>query len=274
MRLWINILILVTLVLGSGGAASRAIAQQPPATPPITGPSIVVSQAFLPLIARTIMGINGKVSINGVPADDVIMHLHLWNGSTWSVPTFAKTDNFGIYRFTTASSLQEKQKYRVDYSNFIDPAHVNYCVNPNDITSYCAGTDLPGGDFDIANILQVSPPNGQTISLPFTFTWTPRTGVPTDNYVLEIWDNNSTEWWDSGSSGLGYTSQYTLNGFPSGLSAGKAYSWGVGVHQPNGVYCYSYDQEWMVTFAANSNPSRLDIPAPGPSPRQKVGDDR
>jgi hypothetical protein len=224
----------------------------PTATPTPTPTGTPTNRhAYLPIMDRNypIMGINGKVTINGAPGANIRVGLLITtNGSPWQLHTSTRTDSLGIYRLNNAASLQVNQKYAAYFDNYTDPTFAVFCGGKS-FSTYTAGTDVFGGDFEIANIPQLLPANGQTISLPFTFSWAPRAGLPSDNYGFEIWDKNGSALWDTGPNGLGYINQYTLSGIPAGFSAGKVYYWDVIAFGKNGERCYSYDQNRTVIFA-------------------------
>jgi hypothetical protein len=201
---------------------------------------------YLPLVTNNFMsGISGRVTYQGNPISGITIELGLCNSdnSSCSLISTTTTQSGGYYQFTSAPSLGSGLHYAVDYWNSTNAAYVNYCGGI-DLNSYTAGNAAAGGSFDIANIPQVSPPNGGNVALPYTFQWTPRVGVPSDIYLFEYW--NSGFWWAS--PPLGYVSQYTLNSLASGSSLGATYYWDVAVRSPDGSICWSFDQHRAVTF--------------------------
>jgi hypothetical protein len=111
-----------------------------------------------------------------------------------------------------------------------------------------AGTNVVGGSFDIANLPQLTPPDGASVTLPYTFGWSVQEGLPSDNYFIEIW--NDDDWWNS--EDLGYVSEYTLQSLPPELKNDTKYAWDVAVNSPDGSYCYSFDQDYDVTFSSGT----------------------
>ncbi len=190
-------------------------------------------------------GIHGRVTYQGSPAGGASIILRLYNGSSYSVIRTTTTQADGLYQFTDAPTLMDNEWYYVLYSNSANSNFVANCAGRT-LTSYTAGTSVAGGDFDIANIPQMSPPNGATIALPYTFQWTKRVGVPSDSYRLRIW--NDTDWWDT--APLDYVGQYTLNSLPPDLSFGTLYWWDVIMDGIGGAFCYSFDQNRTVTFSS------------------------
>jgi len=100
----------------------------------------------------------------------------------------------------------------VRYLNSTNATQVSYCWGSS-LYSYAAGAAVAGGSFDIANIPQASPPMGANVALPYTFQWTRRIGMPSDNYFYEIWKPDDSYGWSS--PNLGYVSQSTLNSLPT-----------------------------------------------------------
>ena len=198
---------------------------------------------YLPLVLNS-RGINGRVTYQGNSISGIPVELRLWNGSSSSYSSmgFAYTQANGYYEFTNAPSLGSGQEYYVRYLNGTDASYVSFC-GYKFLTSYTAGGTAAGGSFDIANIPQVSPVNG-VIGKPYTFQWTPRAGVPTDNYIFELW-NNDIGW---SSSNLGYVSQYILTSLPTGFSVGTPYYWDLAVYNADDSVCWSYNQSLTVTF--------------------------
>jgi len=192
-------------------------------------------------------GIHGRVTYQGNPIGGVTIDLRFFNGSSYSTIRTTTTQANGGYQFVSLPTLASGQQYSPLYSNSASSNYVASCRGAL-FTSYVADTSVSGGNFDIANIPQVSPPTGATITLPYTFQWTKRSGVPSDSYKLEIWNDN--DWWET-LSPLGYVSSYTLNTLPSGLSFGTPYQWDIVVNTtPTGGHCYSFDQNRTVTFSS------------------------
>jgi hypothetical protein len=207
---------------------------------------------YLPLVVKNYrnlsgLGISGQVTYQGNPISSIPIELRFYNGSSNSLIATTTTQADGVYKFTSAPSLGSGQYYFALYRNVTNAtaSYVDTCRSSN-LTSYTAGNDVAGGSFDIANIPQVSPPNGANVALPYTFQWTPRAGVPSDNYRIEISKDNWSTWW-SGPT-LGYVSQYVLNSLPSELSLNTQNKWDVAAFSPDGSWCYSFDQNRTVTF--------------------------
>ncbi len=183
-------------------------------------------------------GVYGRVTYQGTSIVGTPINLHF---DISSIATTTQAD--GTYYFP---NLTPGKQYQAVYDNSADPSFVPHCPGPL-LTSYSAGARMAGGDFDIANIPLISPLNGTTIALPYTFQWTPRLGVPSDSYRLEMFAGNGATWWDT--PPLGYVGQYALNSLPYGLSYGTRYWWRVWVGAP-GEFCSSFER--TVTFSGGT----------------------
>jgi len=187
-------------------------------------------------------GIHGRVTYQGAPAAGIVIGL---NYDLSSINTTTQAD--GTYYF---SNLTPGKYYQTAYDNDGNvPSYIRHCSGPT-LAMYTAGARLAGGDLDIANILLISPPNGARISVPYTFRWTPRPGVPSDSYNLEIFDSGFTNVWDATS--LGYVGQYTLNSLPPELSYPVTYAWRVWVGAPGAACISSSRTVRFSSTAANS----------------------
>jgi len=203
---------------------------------------------FLPVVMKNFTpgvegGIHGRATENGSAAAAVSLDLRYYNGSSWSTKASTTTGADGRYLFAGVPSLGSGQRYYVRYWNTSGtPGRLSGWATWS-ISSYIAGTNLHAGDFDIADIALVSPPNGATVSLPRIFSWTPRFATPSDDYEFDLFDG---EWWWTDPT-LGYAGEYTLNSLPTGFYSGTEYWWEVCAYGPYG-YGWSYEAR-AVTFS-------------------------
>ncbi len=171
-------------------------------------------------------GIHGRVTYRGAASAGTRLQLRFYNGSAWSTMASATTGADGRYAFTGAPGLAPGQLYYILFGpNDADPNYLYRWAGPT-LNTYSAGTALPGGDFDIANVSLLSPPGGSSLPLPVAFTWQ-RRGLPGDTYALILFDPDSDDWWLS--NDLGDVSSHTLTGLPQGIVAGKEYGWSLRV---------------------------------------------
>jgi hypothetical protein len=120
--------------------------------------------------------------------------------------------------------------------NNTDDRYLRVWYGP-DITTYTAGQDLPGGDFDIDNVDMVSPPSGTTTALPATFTWQ-RRGIDGETYGWGLYDlSGDEEWW---TDDLGDVDSYQLASLPDGASYWHDYGWRVYVFSGSDGYGMSH----------------------------------
>ena len=116
------------------------------------------------------------------------------------------------------------------------------------ITAYTSGSTVPGGDFDIANVILLSPPPDAATALPVTFTWQPR-GIPGDTYRLAFFDMATDDYWYT--ADLGNVGSYTATGLWQGAVYGKEYGWVVWVFNGPDSFGESYYIR-AITFLAGA----------------------
>lgn len=197
------------------------------------GPAALDKFVYLPLVYVPPGGdLWGLVTDGGVPASGVPIDLWLYNGSVGSKLVTVTTNASGRYDFWRLPGLGAGQKYGVEYYNQNDPNHLFYW-DTRDLTTYTANTSVNIGNFDIADIDLIAPASGMTVTLPYTFTWTPRPGVAGDNYEFNLYDyNNESLWFHT--NGLGPVGTYQLPGLPAGFALNTRYVWEVWVYGPGG----------------------------------------
>jgi hypothetical protein len=217
---------------------------------------------YLPLTLRLNLlpppqGIHGVVTYNRVPAADVRLLLSWYDGSDWFYAATTTTSADGRYDFVGVPSLAAGQAYYVLYGpNRTSSTYLYSWAGPT-ITSYTAGTVLPGGEFDIANVFLLSPQNGSTLALPVTFTWQPR-GLPEDTYRLVVFDPLSTDQWVS--DDLGDVDSATITGLAPGMVYDKGYGWFVRVYNGPDSYGTSFSYR-LITFPSRQAASPAGTPA-------------
>jgi hypothetical protein len=107
-----------------------------------------------------------------------------------------------------------------------------------DITSYTAGTAVPGGSNDIANVQLLSPPAKATVPLPALFEWQPRSLGP-ESYQWVLF-NPSPPYTTWRTAILGEVGSYWLTSLPSGFTRGVRYGWYVNAYSSADGYVTSY----------------------------------
>lgn len=194
--------------------------------------------------------ISGQVAYQGLPIAGITLALQFYDGSSWSTVLTTTTQSDGSYLFEEVPSLVSGQRYYVRYDNgegvgADNPDYLAYWHSFY-ITS-TVGASEAGGDFDIANVPLVSPADGVTVTLPYTFQWTPRTATLSDSYELNLYDpTDGNPWWRTDPP-LGYVSDYTMDGLPTGFITDTQYAWDVWLYGPDGGFGQSY-QSYSVTF--------------------------
>jgi hypothetical protein len=182
-------------------------------------------------------GIYGRVTYKGSPVQSLHVNLVFYNGSGYNI-TPTSTDRSGIYRFANVPSLQPGQSCFVQYLNggSQEPGSANYVEGWTCPTmkAYTTGTDVSGGDFDIADVVLQSPADKTAnAAFPTTFTWVSRPATPDDSYEFTIADLKD---WDPFSlvPSLGHVNTYALDRLPKGFSTGSTYQWLIRIHAPDG----------------------------------------
>ncbi len=226
------------------------------------------------------LGIYGQVTYQGTPIADVPLLLRFYDGSGWSTMSETYTDAEGHYRFTDVPSLDSGQKYYVRYyngsttlANVVDDETEKYSIQHNaaegigltgdpdylynwysfDITSYTAGTEVHGGDFDIANVDLDAPSGGVTVELPQTFSWERRAATTSDSYAWRLFDPTEPAH-SVRTEPLGYVSSFNAESLLPGFDFDTEYAWAVMPFAPDGGYGYSYYARY-VTFERSSTPT-------------------
>lgn len=191
-------------------------------------------QVYLPLVLKPCStGICGRVTLNGAPVSNVYLELRFFNGSQWSTLMTTLTDSNGNYAFTGVPSLRPGQRYFVRYYNFAGILGRLRVWGTRELTSYTEGMAVHIGDFDIADVPLVAPFGNVTVSLPYTFQWTPRPAAPSDSYSLAIYDPTDMDPY-AYTNPLGYVGNVNVTHLPPGFSPGVQYRWEVLIWSPDG----------------------------------------
>lgn len=190
--------------------------------------------------------LTGTVTDNNAPASGTEVLLRFYDGSIWSTFASTLTDSNGNYEFTDLPPLSENQSFHVRWNNNSSNSNQLWAWICWGITSSTTNPDAYKCNFDLDNMDMLSPSPGETISLPYTFTWDKRT-ITTDDYELVLADASDLDpWWWTYPS-LGFVDSYTLNSLPDGFVPGEEYGWWLWVNGPDG-YGVSY-YYYNVTFA-------------------------
>jgi len=208
----------------------------------IASPTDQVPSAFFPVVLnRSGAGIIGIVTQNGRPAGNVTLNLRIIDTGPVVVGT-AVTDSSGFYEFNNADTLAAGQTYQVVYY---------YSYGTNDsvtgrlaswktkmISTYTRGQNVNIGNFDIANVALSSPAEGDSQSLPLTFSWIRRVHSTTDSYEVIIVDfTTPPDTWTNKFSSLelGYVNHFSFqsSNWPAGMAYKYAYFWYVMIQAPD-----------------------------------------
>lgn len=201
-------------------------------------------KVYLPDVLKNFSGsqppstnnLSGIVTDNGNPVVGAELSLRYYNGSSYSTYATTSTDANGNYQFTNLPTLGSGQGMYVRWyndDNNVDRLSSWSCWY---IDSDTTDTNAYQCDFDLKDVVLVSPAGGSTITLPYSFYWTTR-GITTDSYELDIADRSDYDpyWW----ADFGYTDHYTMNSLPDELSINEEYGWWMWVYGSDG-YGISY----------------------------------
>ena len=217
--------------------------------------TLAPAKLYLPLLYEPLPGIQGYVTVNGSPASGVFLELRHFDGQSYSTQASLNTDGSGFYDFQ-APSLTPGQFYYVRYLNTGGTPGYLWFWGTANINSYSAGAPIGAGNFDLADVPLVSPPDHATVALPSLFQWTRRPASLTDNYQLALFDPNSNAFGQTGL--LGYVNGVTLTGVPGSFQTGHAYVWEVLINSPDGGRGTSYGARF-VTFSHFSADSQAAV---------------
>jgi len=144
----------------------------PTATPP-TGPSI-----------------SGRVAARGAGVSGLTLQLLRCNPWGCDIETTTSSGGGGNYVFSNVDPLAGGESYRVRYvngpagANGVNSSYLSYWVT-GEIAAATAQAGAASIDFDIGDVVLLSPPDGAYNWLPQTFSWAGR-GVPGDRYAWTI----------------------------------------------------------------------------------------
>lgn len=226
--LTLALLSLLTLLWMGQPAAATVVAL--PASPTSHIQNTTAYTTYLPLIAYIPPpGIYGRVFDQGDPAPGIPLALHYFDEAAYGYGIYAQTttDTQGRYRFSGLPSnnpaLPNLSFYWVSFNNAGNPDHLDY-QSQNAVRGYVQGANVPGGDFEIADVARAA--HAETVTLPFTFHWTPRPAVPGESYSLNLYElceqppcRQFTAW------DLGYVDSYTLDELPYTFEYHAVYYW-------------------------------------------------
>ena len=214
----------------------------------IAGHTFTVTQSAV----VTTSSITGRVLQNGEPERDV--ELQLWREASgqWTRLSLVKSGSDGYFAFTGVPGLSAGQRYMVQFSNgdgANTPADINRLGfwRTYFIEGFTSGSALLLLPFEIGNIALQAPTPGATVTLPRTFTWTPRShqapsndGGEFDDYEFNLYEDQDNFWY---SDLLGSVGSYRVDSLPPGFVYGTQYRWFVYIWADEG-----YGSSWQRTI--------------------------
>ncbi len=205
------------------------------------------STIYLPVIMKKDFGCNnptgiyGQVANGSVAASGVSLSLRACTSGGCFTHITTTTDSNGCYNFIGASSLPSNYYYYVRYLNSSSTYNNRlYLWSADRISSYTAGANTYGGNFDLADVVLVSPGSSSAAPLPMTFSWNIRNS--SEMYKWELYDYFDGNPYASLGPEYGRSS-YTLTSLPSGFSTYTLYGWDALVYTADGYgvpYYYNY----------------------------------
>jgi hypothetical protein len=237
------------LAFGPGPTVSRPGLVETETPAPTSTPHYV---GFLPFLARP-AAISGRVTFQGQPAADITLGLYFFDGMEWSDSAIATTttDSDGRYRFVGQPALGPGEYYGISFGpNETDERFLAGYDAPA-IGTYTGQADVPGGDFDIANVVLNEPRPGAQVRPPVTFRWT-RRGIAGDSFRLVLVDSDPTigAAWETGL--LGDIDSVTLD-LPPGAAYNHDYYWSVDVNDTSGGWGYAFNLYRLVFVKSASD---------------------
>ncbi len=198
---------------------------------------------YLPLVARPLSpGIHGRVTYLGAPAAGITVTLFLHSLEGRFPLPFRYTQSYtdGSYHFTDVPALASYCSYHVGYQNgkagnSINPMHLAYW-DMAPIPGYEVGQSVSVVDFDVADVRQLSPAAGVTVTFPVTFTWELRSTTPQDRYYCEVYMPGypygaGDVYWALGSA----DGSCIWSAPDAGFQYGEVYEWKLVIFWPDGA---------------------------------------
>lgn len=233
-----QILLKVTLVLALAALAAGTVPAGAAPSQPAPQAQAVTYITYMPIISTNVPGLFGRVTEKGVPVAGISLELRFWDGSAWSTVSTVVTDSQGKYAFTPVAALAAGQQYFVRYRNGANLNRLSMWQTRT-LTTYGPADRVSIGDFDVTNVELGNPKTGISVVLPYTFTWTPRASVPTDNYEFDLREPNLDNPYFR-SSPLGHVNSYLMSARPAGFNLKTDYLWWTAIIGPDGGYGWAF----------------------------------
>jgi hypothetical protein len=234
-------------------------------------------RTYIPLLSLNAGGsLYGQVTENGVKASGVLLTLCRLNSPSDTNCTkmgSTATQANGTYAFANMPSLQTGQSYLAYFQNTsVTNGRLWYWQTRNLVT-YTLGSQVPLGNFDIADIKLISPSSSVTVTLPETFNWQVRSASPSDSYEFDLYEPNSSSPYFYTQPPLGHVGSYQLKSLPAGFSANTRYVWEIWAYAPDNALGISLESRSIAFTLPTSASSPLgEGSSPAVLPRENVLD--
>ena len=215
-----------------------------------------VHTVFLPSVRSSALSISGTLLEKGKPAAGATVYLFGYTDENTDAKTV--TDTQGKFNFYDLPNLDYDESYFICYQN--EEMNANrllfYCAD--EIYSFNHLTPLTLDSMEISDIGLSTPSDGAHVSLPTTFSWSPRTFSTSDWYEVDLFEPGYEGyipvcWTDA----FSYRSNITI-GSISGCSAiqiNTPVEWGMWVYAPVGGYGASFTTHtvYFNNYGSNAN---------------------
>jgi hypothetical protein len=209
--------------------------------------------SYLPIVLKNEPTLSGFVTDGGIPVPDEAVFLRYYDGFAWNTIDSVFTNANGYYAFTDLPELGADQAYYVRWDNLFDNPYRLWTWRCNEIDSTSPPEDN-SCSFDLKDIPLGSPASGSTVTLPRTFSWTPR-GIGGDSYELILFAPPADPPIFETYPPLGYVGSYNLTFRPAGFDINTLYGWTAGVYTNEGWGEANFYKE--VTFSSLSPGPRI-----------------
>jgi hypothetical protein len=145
-------------------------------------------------------------------------------------------------------ALAADQRYAVVYTNSNGAPDRVASWESRPVPAYLPGADVGLSTFDLGGISLLAPADQASLTLPGSFTWSPRTVSPTDYYALVLFSQGDTEPLYQGPLQRN-AGQFYLAALPPGLAWDTPYDWSVWIYSPDGALGRPAERR-TVTFLA------------------------
>lgn len=216
-------------------------------------PPVLDKFVYLPMVsggANLSTTISGKVMNGESPEVNGLVALMDQGapGTPANMVDNVNTDAQGNYQFSDVALLRPGYSYFVRF--IYQGGNTLFRWETASIFELNKGDAITMPTFDVADVALTDPLMGGTVTLPYTFRWTPRPGNPDETYKFVIVDTTFNKTFTS--PDLGHMGEYTLS--PESLTfyppIPQQFSWYVEIHTADGSMGYPLNRPVSFTSSA------------------------